>query len=84
MNNTVVTAASVALAVSAAVKIRSNMKLHRKMREEIEANALIEIAAIEKARDIMLEKIRTGEYMPSSIAQIRTDIEFYTIATLES
>lgn len=73
---TIVTASIIGVAAIGFVR---TMREQTKIRNQINLDSKREIEAILHARDIVLEKIRKGEYHNTSFAGIMDDFAFYRI-----
>lgn len=53
----------------------------KQVRAQIQQDADLEIAAMQKAHAIMTEKIQNGEYLNVGIPKLMEDFEFFTITS---
>lgn len=66
--------------VVATVSTIKNIRKERQKRREINAKTDVEIHCIRVAADRLHEKLSSGDYRPTSIAQLMDDFEFEKIA----
>lgn len=80
-NQIVVAAVTTGVCVHSIVKYQKIRREEMKKREEIAANTARSIHAIQLGSQRIQTRLMNGEYMPASVAALRTDLEFeYIVA----